>query len=77
MTRELTPVQQYQLEQAWIELDMAKAYADQNRLARAQESLRQALTLGSNLPRWFTDDLWSEQYQQLHKRLYSEGKTSS
>lgn len=77
MTRELTPVQQYQLEQAWIELDMAKSYADQNRLARAQESLRQALTLGSNLPRWFTDDLWSEQYKQLHKRLYSEGKTSS
>ena len=71
MTQELTGEQQYKLEQAWIELDLAKAYAAQGRIAKAQDSLVEALTMGSALPRWFTDDLWSEQYKQLHKQLYS------
>ncbi len=71
MTRELTIEQQYRLEQAWIELNMAKAYAIQGRIARAQDALTQALTMGSALPQWFTDDSWSEQYKQLHKQLYS------
>ncbi len=71
MTNELTGEQQYRLEQAWIELDMAKAYASQGRIARAQDSLTQAITMASALPRWFTDDLWTEQYKQMHKQLYS------
>ena len=71
MTQELTGEQQYKLEQAWIELDMAKAYAAQGHIAKAQDSLVEALTMGSSLPRWFTDDLWLEQYKQLHKQLYS------
>ena len=71
MTQELTGEQQYKLEQAWIELDMAKAYAAQGRIAKAQDSLVEALTMGSSLPRGFTDDLWLEQYKQLHKQLYS------
>lgn len=71
MTQELTGEQQYKLEQAWIELDMAKAYAAQGRIARAQDSLLQALSMGMSLPRGFTDDLWTEQYNQLHKQLYS------
>ncbi len=77
MTQELTPEQQWKVEVAWSELNMAKAYAEQGRIARAQESLRQALSFGSSVPRWYTDNLWAEQYQQLHKRLYSEGKTST
>ena len=70
MTQELTGEQQYKLEQAWIELDTAKAYAAQGRIAKAQNSLVEALTMGSSLPRWFTDDLWLEQYKQLHRQLY-------
>ncbi len=71
MTHELTCEQQYKLEQAWTELNMAKAYAAQGRIARAQDTLTQALSFGSSLPQWFTDDIWSEQYKQLHKQLYS------
>ena len=77
MDQQLTAEQQYKYDLAWAELERSRSYADQNRLARAQDSLLQALTLGASLPSWFTDDRWSEQYQQLHRRLYSEGKTSS
>ena len=71
MTQELTPEQQWKVEMAWSELNMAKAYAAQGRIARAQEALLQALSFGATVPRWFTDDLWAEQYDQLHKQLYS------
>lgn len=71
MKKELTPEQQYKLEAAWTELEKAGSYAIQGRTARAQDALLQALTLGSSLPQWFTDDLWVEQYKQLHKQLYS------
>lgn len=71
MTQELTPEQQWKVEMAWTELNLAKAYAAQGRIARAQEALLHALSFGSTVPRWFTDDLWAEQYDQLHKQLYS------
>ncbi len=71
MKQELTPEQQWKVEMAWSELNLAKAYAAQGRIARAQDALLQALSFASPIPSWYTDEVWAEQYDQLHRQLYS------
>jgi len=67
---ELTSVQQYKLEEAQKSLSLAKQLLDQNRLARAQEVLRDAQALFFQLPRGFTDPDFEQQYNQLYSKLY-------
>jgi len=67
---ELDPKQQYQLEQAWEELNFAQKLCDAGRRARGQEVLRKAQALFFQLPRGFTLPEFEQQYEQLYSKLY-------
>ena len=55
---------------SWTELERAQSLFESGRKARAQEALTEALTASVSLPRWFTDEDWTTQFNQLHKDLY-------
>lgn len=69
--KELDASSLYWLEAAQADLKKAQVLASQNRKAAAQEFLRNALSASTNLPRWFTDTDFEEQYSKLYKQLYS------
>lgn len=68
--RELNVFEQEFLRVAWSELTKARSLYESGRKARAQEALTEALTASVNLPRGFTDEDWTTQFNQLHKDLY-------
>lgn len=69
--KELSPAEKYWLDYAYDGLNKARSLHKRNRKAAAQEALRESLQASINLPRWFTDTEFEEQYSKLYKQLYS------
>lgn len=68
--RELDAIEKAFYVLSWDELERAELLLEQGRKAKAQEALTEALTASVGLPRWFTDDEWTVQFNQLHDKLY-------
>jgi len=68
--RELDQIERAFHALSWSELERAESLLKQGRKARAQEALTEALSASVSLPRWFTDDEWTVQFNQLHDNLY-------
>lgn len=66
----LDPLHNYFFGVAKNELAKARQQANVNRRAKAQETLREAYTYYTKLPRGFTDADFEQQYKQLHSLLY-------
>lgn len=69
--RELDALQYAHWQEAWKELEKAQNLSDNNRRAKAQESLTEALFMFHMLPRWFTDEDWKLKWTKLHNKLYT------
>lgn len=67
---ELTPTDEFRLEEAWKSMSLARKLYNQKRRARAQEVLREAIELLSHMPRGFTSTEIDLELDQLHKLLY-------
>ena len=67
---ELSPVQQFHLEEARKSLVLAGRLADAGRRARGQDVLRDAQMSYDRLPRWYKDEEYEKQFAQTHSLLY-------
>ena len=67
---DLDTFDQYYLEVAKKELDKAVASQTQGRRALGQDQLRESLMYWTKLPREFTDDEYSKEYNRTYSLLY-------